>query len=68
MQFHLLLLFNESYVEIGSTPLHIACKEGSIPIIKSLLKNGANKNLKDRQKRRPVDICWSNETKDLLTN
>ena len=53
-------------VEVGSTPLHIACKEGIVPIIKLLLDMGAKRNIRDRQKRRPVDICWSNETKDIL--
>ena len=40
----------------GLTPLHLSIFSGNIDIIKKLLKSGANKNIKDKKGRTPLDL------------
>ena len=37
------------------TPLHLACSEGQVEIVKYLIENDCNKNVKDRWGSLPID-------------
>lgn len=41
----------------GQSPLHLACLSGDFKIVKLLIKHGADKNLRDKQGQRPLDLC-----------
>ncbi|WP_303674344.1 ankyrin repeat domain-containing protein [Vampirovibrio chlorellavorus] len=43
--------------EYGSTPLHSAAKKGHVKAIKLLLDLGAEPNVRDHQKRTPLDLA-----------
>ncbi|GFS70764.1 hypothetical protein NPIL_366201, partial [Nephila pilipes] len=54
----------------GDTPLHLAVKGGLLPVVETLLENGATVNVKNKAKERPLDLVGtgpnSKGIKDLL--
>ena len=50
----------------GWTPLHFASQYGKRNIINYLLSRGANKNVKDNQSRRPSDVSYIYEIREML--
>ncbi|XP_037383482.1 ankyrin repeat domain-containing protein 53 [Talpa occidentalis] len=46
----------------GSTPLHLAAREGLLSCVKVLVQNGANIYAQDAMGRKPIDYCiiWNN--------
>jgi len=52
-----------------NTPLHWAAMRGHVEICKFLLDSGADRNVRNRQDKMPVDLCkpcWSNSYKFCL--
>ena len=50
----------------GLTALIVATSEGNIEMVKFLLKNGANKDLKDNEGSKAIDYTDNEEIKKLL--
>lgn len=46
--------------EVKNTPLHLACEDGHVEIIKILLEAGADPNLENKQKKKPIDLAKPN--------
>ena len=45
------------FVQDGDTALHIACKEGHVNVIESLLSQGADMTIKNNGGNTPLDEC-----------
>lgn len=50
----------------GRTPLTAAAKEGNIPIIELLLRNGANLMQKDGHQKTPLEAATDSDTKKFI--
>lgn len=50
----------------GETPLMYAVREGNIDMAKLLLKNGANKKIKNDKGERLLEVAKSNEMREFL--
>jgi len=47
--------------ESGLTPLHLAVISGNPRIVRKLLIKGANKNIRNREGKLPIDLSIENE-------
>lgn len=65
-QKHLLKKFNFLQDNCGNTILHIAILHNNKKIIKYLLKNNADKNIKNKYGIKPEDLVYNIEIKKLL--
>ena len=45
----------------GLTPLHLAVISGNTRIVRKLLVRGANRNIRDKQNKLPIDLAIENE-------
>jgi ankyrin repeat protein len=52
---------------VGDSALHFAAREGRADVVKFLLDCGANKNLVNAEKKKPIDLADSPEIKQLLS-
>lgn len=43
----------------GNSPLHIAARKGDLPIIITLVENGAEINCTNENDETPINICWA---------
>ncbi|MGL9761993.1 MAG: ankyrin repeat domain-containing protein [Wolbachia sp.] len=50
----------------GATSLHVAAKNGSLEIVKSLLKHGAIYNIKNKEDKTPIDFSQDQKVTSLL--
>lgn len=50
----------------GWTPLHWACKKGSVDMVALLLKHGADKNIRSESGETPASLCSSPQILQLL--
>jgi ankyrin repeat protein len=50
----------------GSTPLHLAAREGYLEVAKALMRYGANLNVRDNNGRLPIDIAKKEEIKQAI--
>jgi len=41
----------------GNTPLHTACENGNIDVAKALLTAGANQNIENKEKKKPLQVA-----------
>lgn len=51
---------------VGETLLHIACKNGSIEMMKFLIENGADLDAKDSSGKTPFDVAVENGHGQLI--
>ncbi|TRY63462.1 hypothetical protein TCAL_11964 [Tigriopus californicus] len=56
-----------AYDEYGSTPLHLACLEGNLPLVKILIQFGANPHLTNRDGFSLVHLASFSYNSQLLT-
>jgi ankyrin repeat protein len=45
----------------GLTPLHLAVISGNTRIVRKLLVRGANRKIRDKQNKLPIDLAIENE-------
>lgn len=50
----------------GRTPLHIACTEGQVEIVKCLLLRGASPHVQDKYGQRPIDDAIQAENEQIV--
>lgn len=50
----------------GRTPLHIACTEGKLEVVKYLLLRGASTHVQDKYGQRPIDDAIQAENEDII--
>ena len=50
----------------GTTPLHIACRDGRAEEVKMLLENGASANMADEDGWTPLYIAYKNDHVDVM--
>lgn len=50
----------------GRTPLHIACTEGKIEVVKYLLLRGASTHVQDKYGQRPIDDAIQAENEEII--
>ena len=51
----------------GDTPLHDAVENGHVDVVRVLLEEGqADASIANREGRRPVDVAWDSEIKEIL--
>jgi ankyrin repeat protein len=51
----------------GRTPLHVACMSASLDVIAALLAAGADSRVRDREMRRPADMCALPQVYEVLS-
>jgi len=56
---------NETDLESGFTSLHLAVLSGNAKVVRRILTKGADKNIKDKDGRTPLDIAKENEYKNI---
>lgn len=52
----------------GHTPLHLACLAGDCKIVKLLVANGADKNIRDNTGKKALDLCSTKLVMRYLVN
>ena len=62
-----LLLLIIYFVQDGDTALHIACKEGHVNVIESLLSQGADMTIKNNDGNTPLDECQDTRNYEIIS-
>lgn len=59
---------NQIFPDIGTYPLHLAVRYGHEGVVKELLKNGADVNLKDERNLTPIHVCLNYSSLSVSIN
>jgi ankyrin repeat protein len=54
-------------VQFGNTPLHLAACWGHLEVVQLLLRHSADKELKNKQGQKAVDIVCNKQRKAAIT-
>ena len=46
--------------EVKNTPLHLACEDGHLEIIKLLCEAGADRGLENKDEKKPIELAKPN--------
>lgn len=58
--------FSTKTNKFKETPLHLASKEGNLDVIKTLIEEGADINLKNEDGRKPIDLASVDAVRSYL--